>query len=358
MTLMTLLQAKAYARANGIPTEKQDTDRSIIQYWLYMSCENPAGGCISNVTSFTDPVYILFSFPYIFIFSNVLVLSFALLNLWKSFLWLQRQGEQAKILYKASAIVLTLVNIIALISDISILVQDGKAQCLDGLVCIVLPTKTLVILILELPVACFSTNILNDANQPNTRCQRFAYALALCQRFAHALALCQIVWFIHRLVNDVIISVAFFVIAPAQTLGIDALFLATIGSAIAFVAIIIHKWSRFGGCNKWLCCFVLCAAFNGLVVSGLLFIITWVFLIFVNNGLKSSGMGGLILSLIPPLAVTVIGYIVKEKYFKSSSSSESENELPQEVNGTTTIQNVNDEEQDPQEATPLLHSQS
>ena len=66
-------------------------------------------------------------------------------------------------------------------------------------------------------------------------------------------------------------------------------------------------------------------------------------------------MGGLILSLIPPLAVTVIGYIIKEKYFKSTSSR-SENEL-QEVNETTTIQNVDDEAQDPQETTPLLHSQ-
>ena len=41
----------------------------------------------------------------------------------------------------------------------------------------------------------------------------------------------------------------------------------------------------------------------------------------------------------------MIGYTIKEKYFKSSSSSESENE---KVNGITTIQNVNEE------ATPLI----
>ena len=267
-----------------------------------------------------------------------------MLNLWKSFLWLQRQAKQTKILYNASAIVLTLVNIITLISDIMILTFSNTFTIL--VVSIKIPL-VLVILTLELSVACISTNILNDANQLNTR----------CQRIAHAFAFCQIVWFMHRFVNDVIISVAYFVIAPAQTLGIDALLLAIIGSAIAFVAIIIHKWSRSGGCNKRLCCFVFCTAFNGLMGSGLLFVSTWTFLIFVNNGLKSSGMGGLILSLIPPLAVTVIGYIVKEKYFKSSSSSESENELIQEVNGITPIQNFDDEDQDPQEATPLLHSQ-
>ena len=162
----------------------------------------------------------------------------------------------------------------------------------------------------------------------------------------------------HRLVNDAIISVAFFVIAPAQTLGIDTLLLTTIGSGIAFVAIIIHKSSRFGGWNKQLYSFVFCTALNGLMVCGLLFAITWVYIIFVDNGLKSAGMGGLILSLIPPLAVTVIGYIIKEKYF-NSISSEPDNGLQEvSLNGTTTIQNdADDTEQDPQETTPFLHSQ-
>ena len=206
----------------------------------------------------------------------------------------------------------------------------------------------LLIFTLDMSVAYFSTNIHNSANQPNSR----------CQRITHAFALCQIVWFVHRLVDDVIISVMYFIIAPAQTLGIDALLLAIIGSAIAFVAIIIHKRSRSGGCSKQLRCFVVCTVCNSLMICGLLFVITWAFIVFVSNGLKSAGIGGLILSLIPPLAITVIGYIIKEKYFKSLLSSESENHL-QEMNRTTTIQNVDDAEQDVQlqEARPPLHLQ-
>ena len=82
------------------------------------------------------------------------------------------------------------------------------------------------------------------------------------------------------------------------------------------------------------------------------------FIMLIGYGLKSAGMGGLILTLIPPLAVTVIGYIIKKKYFKSVPSSESENQL-REMNGTSTIQNVHDAEQDVQlqEVRPLLHSQ-
>ena len=327
-------QAKSYARANGIPTEKQDTDRSTVSW---EQTEDPI---------FTDPSWTFIPFICIFIPSNLLMLSFNLLSFRKSFLLLQRQGKQAKILYQASAIVLTFVNIVALISDIALLAMD---MGIDVEVA-VLPQKVplvVLILILELPLACSNTHnaVLNDANQPNTR----------CQRFTHAFALCQIIWFMHRFVNDIIISVVYFVIAPAQTLGIDTLLLTIIGSAIAFVAIIIHKWSRSDGKNKQLYSFVFCTALNGLMICGLLFVITWAFIIFVDNGLKSAGMGGLILSLIPPLTVTVIGYIVKEKYFKSSPS-ESENEL-QEVNETTAIQNVDDAGQDPQEATPLLHSQ-
>ena len=274
------------------------------------------------------------------------MLSFTLLNFRKSFLLLQRQGKQAKILYQASAIVLTFINIVALISDITLLIIKDIAHSVDVIVLLVKVPLVVLILILELSLACSNTHntILNDANQPNTR----------CQRFAHAFALCQIIWFMHRFVNDVIISVTYFVIAPAQTLGIDTLLLMIIGSAIAFVAIIIHKWSGSEGKNKQLYSFVFCTALNGLMICGLFFVITWAFITFVDNGLKSAGMGGLILSLIPPLAVTVIGYIVKEKYFKSTSSR-SENEL-QEVDGTTTIQNVDDAEQDPQEARPLLHS--
>ena len=273
------------------------------------------------------------------------MLNLTLLNFRKIFLWLQGQGKPAKILYKASAIVLTCVNIITFIADISIIVSNYTGQniiYIDTVLLILLSAKlplVLLILILELSLVCFNTHILNnEANQINTR----------CQRFPHAFASCQMIWFVHRLVNDAIISVVFFVIAPAQTLAIDTLLLTIVGSAIAFVAIIIHR--GFDGCNIRLWSFVFCTALNGLMICGLFFVITWAYIIFVDNGLKAAGMGGLILSLIPPLSVSVVGYIIKEKYFKSTSSV---NEL-QEVNETTTIQNGNVAE--PQETTPLLQA--
>ena len=119
--------------------------------------------------------------------------------------------------------------------------------------------------------------------------------------------ICLLSDYLHGLCTDLCV---FFVIAPAQTLGIDTLLLMIIGSAIAFVAILIHR--GFHGCNKPLFSFIFCIALNG--SDGF----CYHFGVHNNfyNGLKSAGMGGHILSLIPLLAVAVVGYIIKEKYFR------------------------------------------
>ncbi len=126
----------------------------------------------------------------IFYFSNLLVLSSTLVYFRKMFLWLQGQNKQIKTLYKASATVLTSVNIIALTSDLYIIVSDSRQSVNSDsdlfiiTVLIMIPakvTQALLIVILEIPVACFNTHLLNDANQMNTRCQRFAHAFVFCQ---------------------------------------------------------------------------------------------------------------------------------------------------------------------------------
>ena len=115
----------------------------------------------------------------------------------------------------------------------------------------------------------------------------------------------------HRLVTDAITSLIFFIIAPAQTLGVVTLLMFIIASAIAFVAIILHK-----GFTKRTCPFISCVAVSGIIMCGLLFVITLLFIVFVNNGLKSAEMGGLILSLFPSLVALLIGIVVKQKYKK------------------------------------------
>ena len=212
---------------------------------------------------------------------------------------------------------LTCVNIILLTSDIAFIISDplhfdvvSDTVSLTDLVFII-PIKVplvLLILILETPVVCSNMHGLNLNNRMITNKKRY--------RIVHTFALCQIIWFMHRLVTDAIISIVFFIIAPAQTLGIVTLLLSVIASAIAFVVIIMHK-----GFKRKRRSFLFCAVFNGIMICGLLLVITLLYIVFVDNGLKSAGIGGIILSLVPPLAVFVIGFIANQKYKSATNTA-------------------------------------
>ena len=52
-------------------------------------------------------------------------------------------------------------------------------------------------------------------------------------------------WFVHRFVNGTIISVLYFIITPAQTVGVVSLILSIIDSAIAFAYIMFSR-----GCSN------------------------------------------------------------------------------------------------------------
>ena len=83
--------------------------------------------------------------------------------------------------------------------------------------------------------------------------------------------------------------------------------------------------------------------------------ISLLYITLVNNGLKSAGMGGLILSLIPPLAVFMIGLIISQKYFKSQKESPTTvttTPEPGEPNQAMAIQT--DDNEGDSEGTPLL----
>ena len=82
---------------------------------------------------------------------------------------------------------------------------------------------------------------------------------------------------------------------------------------------------------------------NGVSTCGLLFVTTLFYIVLVDNGLKSAGMGGIILLLIPPFAVFVIGLIVNQKFFHTTTAR-TETRVntmtePQETNHNTAIQN-------------------
>ena len=270
-------------------------------------------------TSFVDPNNVGALIVCIFFFSNLLVLSLALLFSRMAIeSMLKQQRKQVKILYKACVMVLTFFNLAAFASDMSL-------SCWTIIIYTMLKfLLVFIILILETPVICYTVH---EVDQTNTK----------CHRIAHAFAFCQLIWFIHRLVNATIVSVIYFVVAPAQTLGVVTLLFSIIASAIAFVYIIINK-----GCRRTSCKYISCAAINGIIICMFLIVVTLLYLTFVDNGLKSAGMGGLILSLVPPLIVFVIGLFIKRRYSRSTSIASFENETEDLEQGQRSSALIND----------------
>lgn len=134
----------------------------------------------------------------------------------------------------------------------------------------------------------------------------------------HALALCQFVWFVHRLATDAIISTILFAIAPAQTLGLITLLLSMIICAVIFVSSLLQQCLA---CTSRCTCTrerkivttMFCSFLIALCSVALIFTVTLLFIAFVENGLQSTGVGGFVLSLLPPIIVSVLGLIINRK---------------------------------------------
>ena len=317
-----------------MPVEKQEMDRSSVSCISY---DGDHYGCdMLSDNPLVDPsnMNIGMLITFIFIFSNLLVLSLTLLLFRTAISLLKRQGKQVKLLFKASAMVLTCVNLGIFISDIILNLMFTDCSIfnyylsnLNWFLIFMNISKLLlvfVILILETPAICYTVYKVDVINKK-------------CHRIAHALDFCQLIWFVHHLVNGTIISMIYFVVSPAQTLGVVTLLFSIIASAIAFVYIIIYK-----GCSRTSCKYTFCTFCNGIIICGLLIVVTLLYITFVDNGLKSAGMGGLILSLVPPLIVFMIGLFIKRRYSRSTSIASSENETEDLEQGQRSNAPIND----------------
>ena len=275
----------------------------------------------------------------IFLWLNTLLLIITVPNMDKVCSWLEEQHESLKDMYKASAGVLAFFNLAALSVDLTImtlfyqyLIYHAKSDFITYLTMKLL--LVILIIIVDLLVTCRSTLKHNQ--------KKF-------HGIMHALALCQIVWFVHRLATDVIISVITFIIAPAQTLGTLTLLLSTVACAILFVSSLLKK--RHNCCSLS----VLCTILTAICTSGLIATVIILFIGLVDNGLQSARMGGFILSLIPPTTIFVIGLCVNREimfnFYRNVLASSSNTPSSTNMNDTRASGNINSQAN---ETTPLI----
>lgn len=282
------VQAKAYARAHGRPHEWHDRDRyAVVPPEESVEMENDDTMLISR--SSTSLLLMC-----AFLFANLLVLMVVLMFFGDTFLWLQSSNE-SRTIYVASGVVLALLNHITFVFEIILINQFiSKPEISVYYIAVKLPLMVIVFAI-EIIVVSYNT---------------YRHLPMNCLRWiGHSFVSCHILWFVHRLVTDTIISITSFIVAPAQTLGVFTLILSTVACLIFFVAYLFNK--AIDGCNRRTCLPMLSAIIIGITTCGLVSIFTLLFIALVDNGLKSSGIGGFILSLIPPSLIFLAGIVAE-----------------------------------------------
>ena len=345
------MQAKAYARSNE--SEKQNNDRSIIsinntaaafdqgycayQYELPLANGYYSKSEVSETLSTDVALNLVLG---IVLLTNILLFILTLRYFHHAFSWLS-QKESIKKIYRSSAIVLIFFNLLAFYSSISsltvfLLIEVGSMHTTvrAGWVCNLLAT----VLMPMLELLWITFKICRRYN-PHDQLGKY-------KAFLHSIGFCQIIWFAHRLLIDAIISVILFVIAPAQTIGIVTLLLFTISSVIIFIAQLFNIKCH---CNWNTLSSLICISIIGTISVVLVVMITLLFITLVDNGLRSAGMGGFILSIIPPIIALIIGvYINRQtldsfyKWFQSTNSESDSTIIGNEQVDATADRNINE----------------
>jgi hypothetical protein len=313
------MQAKTYARSSE--SEKQNKDRSIIaintsdpQSYAWdcaYQCKLPNGYYSEGYSETLSADVALKLVLGIVLLTNILLFILSLGYFHHAFNWLFKKEWVKKSFYRSSAIVLLILNCLTLCFDLYGLAVPLKMTIIAAS----LVFKLLAIVLM--PMLEFLWIIFK-------MCRCYNPQLGKCKIFLHSVGFCQIIWFAHRLLIDIVISVIFFVIAPAQTIGIITLLLFTLLSAIIFIAQLFNIKCH---CNCNCLSSLICIIITGTISVTLVVMITLLFITLVDNGLQSSGMGGFILSIVPPIIALLIGvYVNREnldsfyKWFRSTTS--------------------------------------
>ena len=314
MVAIFTTQAKAYSKNQG-PLNQTLEDISWLKH--VSSCSDISQ--VQDPKSIADPIFC------IYVLVNILILLFTVRYSGKVYTW--TEIEYFKNLFKASAIVLAFINLGTFILNTVLAIVYYNIN-----------NRTHLIIKYILVILIFILDII--VSYHNTR----KYSHIKC-KIMYALALCQIIWFVHRLATYVILFILAFLVAPAQALGILSLLLTVIFFTILFVSSLLKQCQA--GCSRRSCSnggtllAMLLRIFILVCTAGLVFTVIYLFVILVNSGLHSAGLGGFILSLVTPTIFFVIGiYINHETAInfyhqvlssKSTSSGKSVDEKDEET---------------------------
>ena len=149
------------------------------------------------------------------------------------------------------------------------------------------------------------------------------YCCICCSRNTKSKALqIFILWniliFILILVTSTIPLCILVIIYPAQTLSIIGLFLSTIFCFIMLAAHLFH-FGQLSWYNIKLCCSMLAILLLlGLVIT---FILFYIICLKLGSSIHTGGVGGFVVSLLPSLFLSAIGWYVKRTFLKTDEKN-------------------------------------
>lgn len=201
------MQTKAYARSNGSDHEKQNSDRSTISVIPKGNtspyvCRQVHQCTLLSYSTYKVSVNIALNLMMgIILLTNILLFILTLQYFRAVSKWIHR-NEYTKKFYKASTVVIVLLNCISFLFDsyiISIASYDNTTQIIG----LVFKLSSLA-LIPALEFVWISINVYTTFHPQKGNCALLSFGF------------CQVLWFAHRLLIDMIMSAIFFHYCPCS----------------------------------------------------------------------------------------------------------------------------------------------
>lgn len=331
------MQAKYYARTYGSETntERKDTDRMLVQD------RNTRMSYVSNNNALMSPFMINFI---LLCTLNVVIAIAGVYSIPKVFKWSLSHFKRSKTkelgeLYWGTIFVFATINIVCTGLAYYWLIYSYK-KCRSGKMChysislllyYALPTN---LAIFSLVVILIWVSAKDFEDTAVVSCYSNRYVV----RALHTLAMCQILWFLHRIAISFLVAVYFIALAPAQTLAAISLIYFVIIWTVIYASINFHYIKKIQWCKKRSCILIckliaLFVLYSSVVI--ILIFLTIMFNELGKNGLTSSGLGSVVISLLAPTIVFIITLKIKQlvgKYFASDSSASHEKESAANIN--------------------------
>lgn len=267
----------------------------------------------SNICLDSDSSHVFAIVTAIFFSLNMFVLGLVSRYLHQSLCWIYTQDKQAKNMYVVTVIIVMVVNCSSFI--VRCLSQSDSVS-----LSFVLLTIS-ILLVIEVPIVIYHTITV-------TRKTTLMQAEKVLFGFLHILGCCHIIWFIHSLGTDAIIATIYFVVFPAQTVGVVTIYLSTILGTIVTLkyAFSTCEWGKLRTCKG--CCIqclsLMCILFTGFFAVALMISVGFLYIILVHFGLSTERAGGYLISFAPPVVALVVGVYIKrerlDKFLKSGDN--------------------------------------